>query len=401
MRRKRFGRWVFLLLVALLAAPTTVHAQDGFAALESQPANPFIPWPIGRPHMEQGGFYVGGGFLYMRQNNPILSQSVAFRGFFDVDGSITGTQGFHGSGTEALNTNQLGGPGSFEAGVSAHLGWRFADGTALKFTWWHLGDTRLSATASLVPRNFAVGSDGADSFLFSPVFNFTPNYAGPPKDVNAGNDGATFGIWNAASLMTIDFVQRFDQFVLNAEIPIDEQEFYRFYGIMGGRAIIMWERFKWRTVDQSNLGEAGSVDQAYYTNIVSNRWYGVDLGCSGDWYWGSVGWLGAFACTATVEGGLGLDFVKERARYELGDFSTAASRSRKTYTFSPMLEGDFSLWWYPTEGVSVSLGWQALAVFNTVASRRPIDFDMSGLAPGYDRFIRVIHGIHVGVAIEF
>jgi hypothetical protein len=294
------------------------------------------------------------------------------------------------------------GPSTFEPGLSIFAGWRFSNGVTLEAYWWHVADTRMSATASLVPLNFQVGANGADSFLFAPVFNFTHNYAGPPVDVAGGTPGSTFGIWNAASLMTIDFVQRFDQALINFRIPVDTGENYRTFGFLGGRSVIMWERFRWRTVDLDVNGNAASDDQAIYSNVVSNRWYGFNIGYGGDWFCWDMPMLGSIAITADIQGGVGIDFVKERARYELGDFSTAASRNRNDYTFSPLVQGDLSIMWYPTQGVEFKLGWQALAIFNTVSAPRPIDFNMGAMTPGWERdTCRWMHGLHVGVSFVF
>src|SRR5437868_6269142 len=116
MRQFARSRWVLLVLLGLLLSPDRSHAQS---ALEQAPPEYFSWLPLGRPRMEDGGFFVAGGFLYMQQNNPILSQSIAVRGFLDVTGGISGTaHTFVGSGTEALNSNMVGCPGTFEPGLA-------------------------------------------------------------------------------------------------------------------------------------------------------------------------------------------------------------------------------------------------------------------------------------------
>src|SRR5207237_1588772 len=138
-------------------------------------------------------------------------------------GSITGTAGqFVGSRAEALNTNQLEGPGTWQPGMRVGLGWRFEGGAVLSLNWYHLHDSRYSATASLAPPGLQGGVNLADTFLFSPVFNFPVNFAGNPFNVFPGNPGATFGIWNAASLETISYVQRFDMVDLSLRIRSEE-----------------------------------------------------------------------------------------------------------------------------------------------------------------------------------
>jgi hypothetical protein len=234
------------------------------------------------------------------------------------------------------------------------------------------------------------------------VYNFPIDYSGPARDVATGNIGATFGIWNASDLQTIDFVQRFDQGALNLRIPIDRTENWRMYGIVGGRGIVMYERFRWRVVDANLAGAADPIDVAIYSNTVSNRLYGGNVGIGGDWFWGSSP-MGAFACSAEIQGALMLDIVKERARYERGDrFFTAATRAINEYTFAPLVEADVSLWWYPYQGIQCRIGWDIMAIFNTVASPEPIDFNYGSLTPEWETgHLRVFRGFHVGIGFIF
>jgi hypothetical protein len=319
-----------------------------------------------------------------------------------VDGSVQGTPGkFIGSGAAALRTDDVAGPGTWEPGINLTAGWRFRSGIVLEASWWHLADARYSATASLIPQGFNVGRDLADTFLTSPVVNFPLNYAGPSNEISVGSPNALFGIWNGSELQTIDFVQRFDQGMVNLRIPVDQGEFHRFYGIVGGRAVIMWERFRWRTVDGDINGTSAPDDVAIYSNVVSNRWYGANVGCGWDWYWGSSP-IGAFAISCELQGSVGIDIVKKRAKYELSDFSTAASRARNEYTISPLGQVDVSLWWYPTQAIQVRFGWQGLGIFNTVAAPHPIDFNLGAIAPPWERGIhRFFHGLHAGIGFVF
>src|SRR5690349_9179034 len=54
MRRFTCGRWVLLALVGLMITPGASWAQ--VQNVEQAPPFPMIPWPIGKPHMEEGGF---------------------------------------------------------------------------------------------------------------------------------------------------------------------------------------------------------------------------------------------------------------------------------------------------------------------------------------------------------
>lgn len=390
--RNRVG-W-YLIAGLLWALPATVHAQ-----FEEVP--PSFTAFLSHPRYESGGFYVGMDFLYMRTGQVVGTQTVARRGFIDADGSIGGLPGiFYGSGQEALNTNQLHGPGSYTPGFDLSFGWRFEDGVTVELSWWHLVDYRQHASANLVPEGFLVGKGLANTYLTAPVYNFPIQYGGT-QNLLVGSPGATYGIWNAATVMDIDFVQRFEKVDLSLRIPMLQTESYRNWGTVGSRALILWDRFKWRTVDADANGSAVNSTEAYYTNIVSNRLYGVFVGCGNEWFLGSTP-IGGFSFSLDVEGSLALDMVKTRARWELGDRSTAATRARNSYTFAPGVLGKIGFWWYPWEAITVHIGWDAMAVFNTVASRNPIDFNFASLDPEYNRtFMRLWHGLQLGVGFVF
>lgn len=399
--RTRFGRF---LLTALLLTVFLAGEVRGQVGPSLAPPAYELPIPLGGPRFRQDGtgIFFAAEFLFLEQTIPIESQPVAFRGFVDVDGSIGGTPGrFIGSGAEALNTRQLDGPDSFQPGLALAAGWRFSSGTIFEIGWWHLTDARYSATASVIPPNFTVGTQLADTFLTSPNFNFSTEFIGAAQNVVLGNPGATPGIWNAASEMTIDFVQRFDMGYANFQIPIDVSEDYRIYGTVGAKALIMWERFRWRTVGRDVNGQAPPTSVAIYSNVVSNRLYGATIGFTYDWFWGDSP-LGSFALTASLEGSLMIDIVKERAKYELGDFSTAASRAINEYTLAPVVYGDISLWWFPYEAVQCRIGYNILAAFNTIAADQPIDFNVGAVSPNWQRGqIRILNGLHFGVGFLF
>src|SRR5437763_1739331 len=97
-----------------------------------------------------------------------------------------------------------------------------------------------------------------------------------------------------------------------------------------------------------------------------------------------------------------MDFVKGRARYELGDKSEAATRARNFVTMAPGVEGKLGLMWYPWEAIQVRVGYNFLALFNTVASPRPVDFNFGTIDPGFDAGInRLMHGIDIGIGFVF
>lgn len=391
--RTRFSG--LLVIGALLLAPAVVRAQY----YEVPPVD--FTGPLSHPRYEQGGFFAVLEGLYWHENRPLQSQTVAVRGFVDVDGSLTGTPGNKvGSFQEALNVIQLDGPGSWQPGLRLGLGWRFEDGTVLTLNWTHLANSRYSATASLAPRGLQGGPQLADTFLFSPVFNFPINYSGNPFNLPFGNPGATFGIWNAASLETIGYVQRFDMVDLVMRVPVVQTDCYRAYGLVGPRGATLYDKFSWRTVDADQNGLSNNGTIADYHNITSNRLYGVTAGAGNEFYMGSSP-VGAFSVSVDLEASLFMDFIKGRAGYQLGDRSTEAKRSRNLAAVSPSVDGRVSVHWYPWEAVEFQFGYDVFALFNTYASPQPIDFNFGAINPQWQSVTRLLHGVHFGIGVVF
>src|ERR1043166_2571385 len=262
--RKHIGRW--LLVLGTLVMPASVQAQELEKFLRPplpldrsvlDPAAPKQPdaAPLARPYIARAqdigqgyfvppvpftgplshprytggdGFYTFAEFMYYRQTRPLLSQSVAFRGFLDVNGGITGQPGgFVGSGAEALNTNMVNGPGTFQPGMNLGIGYKFRNGWAVSVEWMHLTESRYAATAGLLPITLNPRADLSDTFLFAPVSNFPQSFAGNSANVLVGGNpafGSTFGIWNAASNMEIQFIQRFEQISVSKRIPAWEHD---------------------------------------------------------------------------------------------------------------------------------------------------------------------------------
>src|SRR2546421_124015 len=83
--RKRITWLAVLLGLGVGVAPQAARAQPGIGGLDVPPAalSTSIPWPFGRPRLEQGGFYVAGEFMYWRQTNPLGNQPLAFPGIVD------------------------------------------------------------------------------------------------------------------------------------------------------------------------------------------------------------------------------------------------------------------------------------------------------------------------------
>ena len=102
--RMRF-RWL-LLIAGLLSIPAKVGAQTD--------APPVIfTGPLSHIPYDGPGLYVGFQMLYMKTNRPLGPQQIAVRGWYDLDGSVTGVQGrLVGSREVALTTKQVRGPGN-------------------------------------------------------------------------------------------------------------------------------------------------------------------------------------------------------------------------------------------------------------------------------------------------
>jgi hypothetical protein len=414
--RTRIGG--MLLAVGMMILPGAVYGQEMNYSVP--PATGWWPGPLGHPRMEDGGLFLAAEFVYFTQNNPLRSQLLAIRGFVDDDGSVTGSVPgtFVGSGASALNVAQINGS-QWAPGLRLVGGWRFENGWALQFGWLHLQETRFEASAGIIPPSHQVGFGAADSFLFSPVFNFPADYAGPPQRVsriiqvptsslnntiatqnNQPNNGAVFGIWNGASNELITYVQRFDQFDLSLRAPLFQTEKIRTYSLLGPRIVGLWERFQWRTVDIDIDGNTAPNWAASYTNTISNRLYGVFGGYGVDWYLGDTP-IGGFAISLDAEAAVFYDFVKERAKYELGDRTTAASHNHNISSFVPEVAGNLNVWWYPWEAVQIRFGYSALAFFNTISSRQPVDFNFGSIAPKYDHVNRLFHGFNIGIGFVF
>src|SRR5207245_8523168 len=106
---------------------------------------------------------------------------------------------------------------------------RFGDGTTVDFTWMSLAENRYGAVATLVPPGLNPGPLLADTFLFAPVFGFPNDFAGQPIKLALGNPNAAYGIWNAASVMSLDFIQRFSQYDITLRTPFFQTECCRCY----------------------------------------------------------------------------------------------------------------------------------------------------------------------------
>ncbi len=416
--------WLTLLLTAGMAlAPAAAWGQD------YTPPDPVIPLPLFHDRPETGGFYTIGEFIYWRLNNPLGHQVIASRGLLDFDGSITQTlnlfQGvigprvpgtFIGSNTPALFADDAKNPQSFMPGWNIGAGWKFENGVSVSATWMHLTEAKYAATVGIVPPTQSAGLIDEETFLFSPVVNFSNEFAGPPNKLAIGSPFAAYGIWNGASNDEIIFFQRYDQFDLTGHIPIYQDDCNRCYGLLGTRMVWLWEKFWWRAVSLGTLfappsfenqnagvvlGEATQRDFAVYSNIISQRMYGVHLGSGYERRLGDTP-IGTFSVNLELDAAFLLDVVKERVKYELGDKSISAKRARTEYEPVPELSATANVLWYPIEGVEIHVGYDFMSFFNTVATPSPVDFNFQSLNPGWrNGFTRYLDGFHAGIAFIF
>jgi len=359
-----------------------------------------VPLPLGNPGSQ--GFFAYTDLVYLTQTWTLGNQQVATRGFRDSTGFLTGTPGgYLGSGTEALNTNDFG-RRSYMPGYNIGIGFKSEDGTSYVAKFMRTPRYSYVAGASLVPRNFAGPNSLADTFLYSPVFNFSPQFSGTPNRTGLEGNGAPtqllYGIWNGSGTMTIQYTQEFTDVDLGVRVPIFETPYSKVYGLAGGRMDWFFERFKWRAqaFDTVN-GQSNPSDVAFYTNTLSQRLYGPYVGASHEIYLGRN-----FSLSSDVSAALMVNFTKERAKYKLGSDDAQQKRSLNDLDFSPSAGGNVNLWWYPTAGIQVRVGYQVNTWFNTKAMSQPIGFDYSNIDPVYGtQTFRLMHGLNVGFGLFF
>jgi hypothetical protein len=432
MHNKSIGRAWLLTALAVLA-PGAAFAQG--IAEDYAPADPVLPFPLYSTHPEAGGLFTFGEFLIFRQTNPLKSEQVAVRGLVVTSPTVpdetntflvqvpnvalSGT--FVGSGQEALDVNQVRGNSGWTPGFKIGVGWKLADGSSISIDWMHLMDAHTSAAATLAPSGSRVGNDFAESFLYSNVFNFPSDFAGPTNKITVPNPqfrqfplllnavinpppfipapGAVYGIWNGASAETIEFTQRFDQYQATWRQPIYETETFRMSGLFGPRLSWIWQRFAWNTTDLDVNGLSGPQFEAQYVNIVSNRLYGAHAGFANECYLGH-----GVAVNLELEGALFADSVKELAQYSLarGAIGPGIKHAKTEVVAVPEVDATLGLLWFPIEGIEVHAGYNIKSFFNTVSSPQPIDFDYGRLQPRYEQStVRFFDGFDIGIGFIF
>ncbi|MBM3982095.1 MAG: hypothetical protein FJ304_17895 [Planctomycetes bacterium] len=395
MRHRYFGGAVLAAVVAL-GGPSTARAQEG--GFQTSPVGDGLPIPTGQAG--QPGFYISAEFVMLTQTKALGNQTIGVRGLFDATGAITGTPGtFVGTGEDVLNTRKMG-RREFQPGHWTEIGYKFDTGVRAYVNYMQLYDAHYHTTASQFPLGFARRTDLADTFLSAPVYNFPLAFVGPltdtAADANAGG-GNTAGIWNAADQMDFKFVQRYQQAEIGLRTPLFATEYSSVYGLTGARFAWFFERFTWRTVDADDQGNAPPQNVAYYTNTLSQRMYGLFVGCGHEVYLGSM-----FSASLDLTGAAYMDVAKQRAKYRLGDDSTQTKFGRESFHIVPSVTANANIWFYPVEGIQMRIGYMGMTFFNTRYMREPVGFNFGNIDPNYGRnWFRLLHGFNVGIGFFF
>lgn len=458
MRSKLYGGMAVLVAVLATAAPgygQGLGTPTGFAPTPGGASGEGLLDAGGLPGLDGGrniftaplgdpgkpGFFTLADAVYYTGSWTLGSQQVAVRGLLDTTGQVTGLPGtLIGSGATALSTNEFG-RRSWSPGVNLGVGYKFDDGTTVHARILHTAGQTYTAGASLATPFARSRPDLSDTFLVSGVFNFPPQYAGPrvktalegstvtpgfiisgqtitipPFTVNGVifggrtitidgitvpartlGDGLFYGIWNGASNMTISYKTWYTEAEIGGRIPLFESNSSRIYGMGGVRFHHFMERFSWRTESYDVNGVVTAQSVANYTNTLSQRMYGPYWGCGHEVYLGK-----RYSLSADLHGGVFLDYIKERAKYELEDNSIANKRSLNKMQFVPTAGGNLNLWWYPVKGVQMRVGYMANTFYNTVRMSQPIGFNYGSPDPGYaTQYFRLIHGLNVGIGLFF
>jgi hypothetical protein len=403
---QRYIGGALLAAAAVLVAPSTGRAQNitGTAPFTSgedggfqTPVNedPIYRLPTGRPG--DAGFYTTAEFVMLTQTRAIGHQAIAYRGFIDSDGSVTGTPGtFVGPRTEAINTRDFS-PRTFAPGWALEVGYRFDDGTRLFWNYLQLTDSHYSLGASLVPPFQRANADLSNTFLTTPVYNFNVAFAGPEFKTANQNSFGVYGVWNAATQMDVKFTQRYQEMNVGVRIPVLQTDYSRAYGMAGGRFAWFFERFYWRSVSYDVDGNTQPQFAANYTNTLSQRMYGPFLGCGNEIFIAN-----AFSLSCDVTGAMLLDVAKQRAKYRLGDDTVQSKWGREEFKLVPNVNAAVNLWWYPISGVQIRVGYQAMSFWNTLYMLEPVGLDYGNINPSYQtRYFRLLHGFNAGIGFFF
>jgi len=379
--------------------------------------------PLGNPG--KPGLFTFVEATILTQSWTLGNQTVAFRGLVDTTGVITGLPGTYiGSGVKALETGDFG-RSSWLPGINIGIGYKLDDGSTVHFRIMKQTAHKYNAAASGATPFARSRADLSDTFLTAGVFNFPPQFAGPRRKTafegtrvgdildifgniafNQGiplaigrtvPDGAFYGIWNGASVMTIAYETDYTEAEIGGRVPLFESSSSKIYGLGGMRYHHFMERFRWTSQSFAVDGNSGPQDFADYTNKLSQRLYGPYAGCAHDVFLGNK-----FSLSAEMTGGVFANVIRRSAKYELGNETIQNKRSTNELGLSATGGASASLWWYPTKGVQVRAGYQANTFWNTERMRDPIAFNYGALDPVYGtQYFRIIHGLQFGFSLFF
>ena len=161
---------------------------------------------------------------------------------------------------------------------------------------------------------------------------------------------------------------------------------------------------QWETTDYDVTGASNPNWVADYTNVTSNRMYGVHIGCEQECYLGH-----GFAADVQLSVSGYEDSVKEEAKYQLarganvqGNPGPTSKHSQVQWAFVPAPEARIGMSWFPIEAVEVRLSYNIQAFFNTVSMNQPVNFDFGDVVPAYSNAtVRVLDGLDIGIGIHF
>ena len=321
------------------------------------PPKPFIG-PFSHPNYENGGFYFGAEFVFTspRRGRSCRNRSPTAGSWTPPACSPAWPARWSAAAEEALNTNQVQGQGSFQPGVNIFFGYDSkrrggAAGVAAPDRIALLRQCRRAAhrpeSGQLRGRTLPVRSGDLNWPNWPTSGNFSSVLIGGVPAV-----GATPGIWNAASEMSEQFIQRLEIIQLHCRVPWWETENYRAYGTFGPRAIHHVGRIRM----VHGPARRGRPCRATPARLVHQ--YHVEpalwclFGTGHDWYlW--IRALRRLRPRLQLNGGLYMDFVKGRAGYELANKSTENHRATNFYSLVPGFDGKIGLMWYPWEAIQV------------------------------------------------
>lgn len=454
-------KWLFAAAVALLgAAPASAQYQLGTTNLAA-PVHE-IPLPVAWGDRDEG-FYFSAEAAVMRINSALRGQNVARRGYVDLDGSIRGNPNggivdildgggnyvttlwtergpagaIYGSQEVALNTDEVN-KDQFQPGTRITFGYRMRSGITIEASYMGLTKARSAATSGIVNPSQNAGNDGANAYLYSGFYNFSPYYAGPQREIisdvwlqtlppnnlgtyqpvnlpadvqNLGGFAVSaYGITNGFELVQISQLLSIHTAELNMRVPVLQVEGTRTYWTGGFRYISTMERFRMVIEDQGfpdALGGpfgGGIIDNEQrnewslrYTTKQRNNFYGLQTGVGGEAYL-----FNGFA--VSLDSKIGVLAQANRSSVTLNRLDSVeglVKRTQNYFNMAGLFQGGAYLWWYAHEGVTFRVGYEYLGILGARRMTDPIDYDLGRLSPTARNSYLSLDGFVMGVSFTF